>query len=113
MFFRHIDSVIFEEHEIRSLQSLLSDYRHIIGDYGYQVGDIKSAYLIELLINEYPDSIGFKQREMNKSEWVNDVGGGWENIDAAMSDLRISDEQLLHNVAPILSQKVNGTSTVL
>ena len=41
LFFKHVDSVIFNEREIRSLQSLLMDYKHIVGDYGYLVGDVK------------------------------------------------------------------------
>lgn len=113
LFFRHVDSVIFNEREIRSLQSLLMDYKHIVGDYGYLVGDVKSSYLKELLINEYHEKIGFKNRiEMNKSEWVYDVQGGGDYIDAAMSSLGLSDEQLLRNIAPRLSKKIKDTSTV-
>lgn len=83
LFFKHIDNVIFNEHEIRSLQALLADYKHIVGDYGYQVGDVKSSYLKKLLINEYQETIGFKERrEINKSEWVYDVRGGGDYIDA-------------------------------
>ena len=45
---------------------------------------IKSSYLKDLLINEYQDTIGFKERsEMNKSVWVYDVGGGGNYIEAA------------------------------
>ena len=73
LFFKHVDSVIFEEHEIRSLQSLLADYKRIVSDYGYPVGDVKSSYLKDLLINEYHDTIGFRSRAgVNKSEWVYD-----------------------------------------
>ena len=35
LFFKHEDNVIFGEHEIRSLQSLLSDYKVIVSEYGY------------------------------------------------------------------------------
>ena len=113
LYFRHVDSVLFTEHEIRSLQSLLADYKRIISDYGYAVGNVKSSYLKDLLINEYQDTIGFKeQSEMNKSEWVYDVGGGGDYIEAAMSSLGISDEQLLQNLAPRLSKKIKDTSTV-
>ena len=113
LFFRHVDSIIFTEHEIRSLQSLLAEYKRIVGDYGYAVGDVKSSYLKDLLINEYQDTIGFKERcELNKSEWVYDVGGGGDYIDAAISSLGISDEQLLQNLAPRLSKKIKDTSTV-
>ncbi|KAF3859862.1 hypothetical protein F7725_000117 [Dissostichus mawsoni] len=44
-FFRHVDSIIFTEREIRSLQSLLAEYKRIVGDYGYEVGDVKSSYV--------------------------------------------------------------------
>jgi hypothetical protein len=40
-----VDSIIFANREIRSLQSLLADYKRIVSDYGYAVGDIKSSYL--------------------------------------------------------------------
>ena len=43
LFFRHVDNVIFNEHEIQSSQVLLADYKCIVGDYGYQVGDMKSS----------------------------------------------------------------------
>ena len=32
LFFKHVDNVIFGEHEIRSLQSLLSGYKVIVSD---------------------------------------------------------------------------------
>ena len=113
LFFRHVDSVIFTEREIRSLQSLLSDYRRIVGDYGYAVGDVKSSYVKDLLITEYKDKIGFKDRRvMNKSEWVYDVGGGGNYIDAAISSLGITDEQLIINLAPRLHNKIKDTCTV-
>ena len=74
---------------------------------------LKSSYLKELLINEYHEKIGFKNRiEMSKSEWVYDVQGGGDYIDAAMSSLGLSDEQLLRNIAPRLSKKIKDTSTV-
>ena len=74
LFFMHVDNVIFNEHEFRSLQSLVSDYKHIVSDYVYPLGDVKSPYLKELLNTEYHETIGFKERStMNKSEWVYDV----------------------------------------
>ena len=83
LFFKHVDAVIFKEHEIRSLQSLLSDYKRIISDYGYVAGDVCSSYVKELLIEEYGETIGFKEMsEMNKSAWVYDVAGGGDYIEA-------------------------------
>ncbi|KAJ4921707.1 hypothetical protein JOQ06_002007 [Pogonophryne albipinna] len=111
LFFRHVDSIIFIEREIRSLQSLFAEYKPIAGDYGYEVGDVKSSYVKGLLINEYQETIGFKERnQMNMSQWVYDVGGGGDYIEAAISSLSISDEQLLQNLAQRLS--ANDTTTV-
>jgi len=77
------------------------------------MGDVKSSYLKELLINVYQDTVGFKERrEMNKCEWVYDVRGGGDYIDAAMSSLGISDEQLLQNVAQRVSKREKSTPTV-
>ena len=113
LFFRHVDSVVFKEREIRSLQSLLVDYKRIVCDYGYHVGDVKSSYLKELLIKEYGDTIGFKERnELNKSDLVYDVAGGGDYIEAAISSLGITDEQLLRNLAPRLTKEIKATSRV-
>jgi len=102
-----------QRHEIRSLQSLVSDYKRIISDYGYVAGDVRSSYVKELLIEEYGETIGFKERsEMNKSAWVYDVAGGGDYIEAAISSLGISDHQLLQNLAPCLSKQIKDTSTV-
>ncbi|KAK5933636.1 hypothetical protein CgunFtcFv8_014099 [Champsocephalus gunnari] len=108
-----MDSIIFTEREIRSLQSLLAEYKRIVGDYGYEVGDVKSSYVKGLLINEYQEKIGFKERnQINMSQWVYDVGGGGDYIEAAISSLGISDEQLLQNLAQRLSKKIKDTTTV-
>ncbi|KAI4824681.1 hypothetical protein KUCAC02_013179 [Chaenocephalus aceratus] len=81
-----MDSIIFTEREIRSLHSLLAEYKRIAGDYGYEMGDVKL------------------------SQWVYDVGGGGDYIEAAISSLGISDEQLLQNLSQRLSAK--DTTTV-
>ena len=99
LFFKRVDSVIFKEHEIRSLQSFVSDYKRIISDYRYVAGDVRSSYVKELLIEEYGETIGFKERsEMNKSAWVYDVAGRGDYIEAAISSLGISDEQLNYRI---------------
>ncbi|KAK5931544.1 hypothetical protein CesoFtcFv8_000168 [Champsocephalus esox] len=107
LFFRHVDSIIFTEQEIRSLQSLLAEYKRIVGDYSYEVGDVKSSYVKGLLINEYQE-----RNQMNMSQWVYDVGGGGDYIEAAILSLGISDEQLLQNLAQRLSKKIKDTTTV-
>ena len=44
LFFLHVDEVIFRNREIRKLQWLLNNYK-LVGDYGLDVGDVKSVYL--------------------------------------------------------------------
>ena len=113
LFFKHVDSVIFEEHEIRTLQSMLSDYKAKVSDFGYNVGDIKSSYLKQLLIDEYGNNIGFKERNSkNQSEWVYDANGGGDYIECAVNSLGISTDQLLHNLAPRLSENIKSVPTV-
>ena len=64
--FPNIDDVIFWVHEIRFLQSLLSDYTLIAADCGYSVGDIKSSYVEWILMNEYGSDIGFTLHKYEK-----------------------------------------------
>ena len=93
-FYRYVDEVIFKEHEIRTLQSLLQDYKTILRNYGYPVGDIRSSYLKELLESEYKDKIGFQERSAKKlGELVYDKKGGGDYIQYAVDSLGITDEQ--------------------
>ena len=62
LFFRHLQQVIFEEHEIRFLQSLLKEYMTIMENYNHSAYGVKSSFLKTLLIREYGDSIGFHVR---------------------------------------------------
>ena len=107
LFLRYVDSIIFSEHEIRSLQSVLQEYNRLAFDYGFSVGDVKSSYIKEILTKEYGENIGFKERcEKNKSELVYDVKGGRDYIEVAMTSLGISDDQLLENFAKRLSTNI-------
>ena len=47
IFFDHIRAVIFDEHELRSLQSLLRDYGSIISWYGSSTSGVKSFYITD------------------------------------------------------------------
>ena len=62
IFFDHVTSVIFQEHELRSLQSLLRDYCSTIAQYGFPTSGIKSSYVKDILIQEFHDKIGFHSR---------------------------------------------------
>ena len=109
-FYRYVDEVIFKEHEIRTLQSLLQDYKTILRNYGYPVGDIRSSYLKELLESEYKDKIGFQERSAKKlGELVYDKKGGGDYIQYAVDSLGITDEQLIKNVVLRISKEIKET----
>ena len=68
-------------------------------------------HLKKLLITEYNDSIGFKQRNV-KNKSVCAVGGGFEYMDDAMSSLGICDEELIQHLAPRLLIKIRETHSL-
>ena len=44
MFFKKVDQIIFAEHEIWSLQSLLQEYKQIVREYRFDMGNFKLSY---------------------------------------------------------------------
>ena len=60
IFFRKFDTLIFESHEIRTLQSLFDEDKQVSSEYGFKVGNIKTSYLKEMLLEEYGEGIGFQ-----------------------------------------------------
>ena len=77
MFIDHARRVIFEDHEIRTLQGLLHDYKTIVGTYGFPTTGVKSSYMKEILLREFGVGIGFHVRaQKNQSEVVYDTTGG-------------------------------------
>ena len=56
-FFDYIRPVIFEELELRSLQSLIRDYNSIISRYGFSTSRVKSSYIKDILVWEFEGKI--------------------------------------------------------
>ena len=91
MFLYHTRKVIFEEHELRSLQSLLRDYCSIISQFGFPTSGIRSSFIKEILCREFKGRICFHSRpERNHSELVYDVSGGGSYVEAALSSIGIN-----------------------
>ena len=86
MFFRKVDQIILAEHETRSLQSLLHEYRQIAREFVFEVGKLKSSYVKEVLIKAYGDDIGFYERsEKSKRKFVYYTKGGSNYVKATLS----------------------------
>lgn len=112
LFFSHVRQVIFHDHEFRTLQGLVNDYTRIISNYGH-TSIVRSSYLKMLLVNEFGDTIGFHERQQkNVSELVYDTTAGGTYIEAAISSLGVSNDQLIKNIASRIKQDVIGTDTV-
>lgn len=95
IFFDLIRFIIFEEHELRSLQSLLRDYTSIVSRYGFQTSGVKSSYIKDILIREFEDKIGFHSRpQKNHSDLVYDTSGSGSYVEAALSSIGVSSGQL-------------------
>ena len=110
IFFDHIRMIIFEEHELRSLQSLLRDYSSILARFGFPTSGVKSSYIKDILTREFEGKIGFHSRPYrNQSDLVYDTSGGGSYVEAALSSIGVSSEQLVHNVAKRLRGEVQST----
>ena len=107
LFLRYVDQIIFGDHEIRTIQSLLLEFKRLAFEYGCTCGEMRGSYIKDMLIREYGDLIGFRERkEKNKSELVYDVGGGGDYVNMVVTSLGISDEQLLRNVSSRLGENI-------
>ena len=99
--------------EIRQLQWLLSDCKVAVGDYGLEVGAVKSGYLKQLLTKEYGGRIGLKEPfQKNQNEMVYDVAGGGSYNDTALYAASIHDKQRMQNLCSRLNSKINETECV-
>ena len=113
LFFRRVQKVIFEEHEIRTLQSLLKEYMTIMENYNHSAYGVKSSFLKTLLIREYGYSIGFHVRhQKNESEVVYDRRNSSSYVEAAISCMGITDETLIKGYAKRLVGKVKEKDPV-
>ena len=96
----HAQTVIFEEHEIGTLQSLLKGYMTIMENCNHSAYEVKSSFLKILLISEYGDSIGFHVRhQKNELEVVYRKRKSSSYVEAAISCMGITDETLIKGCA--------------
>jgi len=113
IFFDLIRTVIFDEHELRSCQSLLRDYNSILSLYGFPTSGIKSSFIKDILTREFQGKIGFHSRpQKNQSDVVYDTSGSGSYVEAALSSIGISSEQLVSNVSERLNDDVQAIQVI-
>ena len=73
----------------------------------------ESSYIKGILTREFEDRIRFHSRpQMNHSDLVFDTSGSGSYVEAALSSIGVSSEQLVHNVAIRLRDDINSVQLV-
>ena len=73
----------------------------------------ESSYIKDILTREFEDRIGFHSRpQMNHSDQVFDTSGSGLYVEAALSSIGVSSEQLVHNVAIRLRDDIKSVQLV-
>ena len=113
IFFKHVRFVVFEEHELRTLQSLLSDYKALLRNYGFDASGKKSSMIKAMLQKEFGENIGFHEfHRKNESILIYDMSAGGSYSEAAIYSLGVSDDHLLNNVARRMKDALASSPTM-
>ena len=105
LLFNHAKNVIFEENEARTLKGLLEDYNKMLENYNFKRCE-RMSILKEMLQKKFGQSIGFHNCfQKNQSYIVIDVSRGGTYIEATSNFWRISEDDMLKNVAKTLKEK--------
>ncbi|KAK1890844.1 U3 small nucleolar RNA-associated protein 10 [Dissostichus eleginoides] len=81
--------------------------------YGFPTSGVKSSYIKDILTREFKDKIGFHSRpQRNQSDLVYDTSGSGSYVEAAISSIGVSSEQLVQNVAARLRDDVKSIKLV-
>ena len=62
LFYDHVRKSIIEWNEPRTLRSLLLDYQNIGKNFDYSLETVKTRTIKQMILNEFPDDIGFHER---------------------------------------------------
>ncbi|KAG0711349.1 hypothetical protein GWK47_020778 [Chionoecetes opilio] len=105
MWFKHIQNVVLEQHELRTSQSLLQDYIQMLRHFGMNVGVVKSCTVKTMIQEEFHDGRGFHERcQKNHSALAYDTYSGGSYAEAAINCWGLTDDQLISTVA----QRINA-----
>lgn len=98
-FLKYVKQVVFGYDEIRTIESLLNEYTRLTNNH-FHYGKTKSSYNKKLSVNEFGKNIAFHERQQkNKSKIVFDITASSPYVEATLSSLSISEEQLTRNFA--------------
>ena len=109
MFLKHVQKVILELNEPKTLQDLLEDSKAILHNFGFPTKSVKSAVIKTLIQKEYGDNVGFHLRyHRNQSALLYDKTAASSYIEAAICSWGIIYEQLLNTIARFLNDRLRN-----
>ena len=109
MFLKHVQKVILELNEPRTLQGLLEDCKTNLHNFGFPTNSVKYAAIKTLVQNEFGDDVGFDLwYHRNQSTLIYDNREEGSYIEAAIYFWVVSDEQLLNTVARHLNDQLKN-----
>ena len=103
---------MIKDHELRPLQTLLSDYINILNRFGLPHGIVKSSFVKELIVKEFGQQVGFHNRGSIKSEIVYSTEGSSSYVEAALLATGLGEDELIKIVTTRLKDEVVETGQV-
>ena len=108
LMFIHVGKVIFQGNQPRTLKRIFGNYNHLLSNHTFPKCE-RTSKLKSILEKEFGDAIGFHNRfQKNQSSIIYNVSKGGSFIEATINAWRISDDDLLHNVASQLRNKTKN-----
>ena len=110
MLLKHLQKIILELNEPRTLQGLLEDYNTILHNFGFPTNSVKFAAIKTLIQKEFGDDVGFHLRyQRNRSTLAYNNSAGGNYIEAVgIYSWGVDDEQLLNTVARRLNDRLRN-----
>ena len=110
--FIHVGKVSFQDNESRTLKGLLDDYNHLLSNHNFPKCE-RTSKLKSILEKEFGDAISFHNRfQKNQSCVVYNFSEGGSYIEAEINAWRISEDDLLCNIASRLRNKTTKFTNI-
>ena len=109
VFIDHVERVICQLKEPRTLKGLLDDYNNILYDLTGEEKQYKTSYIRNLISDEFGNQILFHDRhQKNASTFVFDSSEGENFLESAVNTWVFPIDELMHNVARRINESVKG-----
>ena len=100
VFIEHVQHIVCQLKEPRTLKGLLDDYHNILFDLRGEDKQFKTSYIRNIISEEFGDQFSFHNRvHKNASTFVFDSSEGGSFLESAVNSWGLPIEELLRNVA--------------